>query len=113
MAVTEALPETGEEHELEPGEQAQVPGTEKRQMKLTFDVGGETPEIAILRLSGGIVLERELKKGAEIHIEVTDTLDGQVVANGYGRVTSVRFDDKLDEDGYVQKCERITGIKVS
>ena len=114
MAATEAPPEVaGEAAEPDVGEQTQVPGTESRQMKLTFDVGGDTPEVAILRLSGGVVLERELKKGAEIHIEVTDTRDGTVVANGYGRVTSVQFVDKLDDDGYVKTTERITGIKVS
>lgn len=80
--------------------------------QLTFDVGGDAPDTAILRLSGGVVLDRELEKGAEIHMQVVG-MDGEVVANGYGRVVSVQFKDTLDEHGHVASTERVHGIKLT
>lgn len=80
--------------------------------QLSFAVGGDTPDTAILRLSGGVVLHRELEKGSEVHLQVVDT-DGQVVADGYGRVISVTFKDRLNEHGQTVSTERVHGIKIT
>jgi hypothetical protein len=82
------------------------------QLALTFDVGGDVPDTAILRLSGGVVLQRQLAKGDEIHLQVVN-MDGETVADGYGRVVSVMFKDKLNEHGQTVSTERVHGIKVS
>lgn len=80
--------------------------------QLTFDVGGDVPDTAILRLSGGLVLDQELEKGAEVHVVVSG-MDGEVIGNAYGRVVSVMFKDRIGEAGEVVAVERIHGLKVS
>lgn len=82
------------------------------EVQLSFEVGGQPPDTAILRLSGGVVLQRELSKGDEIHMQVVG-MDGEIVADGYGRVVSIQFKDKLDDDGNVVSTERVHGIKIS
>lgn len=80
--------------------------------QLTFDVGGNKPDKAVLRFSGGLMLDRELAKGEELHVQVVD-MDGQVVGNAYGRIVSIAFKDKLDEHGAVTETERTHSAKVS
>lgn len=80
--------------------------------QLTFNVGGEKPDTAVLRFSGGLMLDRELAKGEELHVQVVDT-DGVVVGNAYGRVVTVAFKDKVDEHGSVTSTERVHSAKVS
>jgi hypothetical protein len=80
--------------------------------QLTFNVGGETPDKSLLRLSGAVFTHRELTKGEEIHLQVVDA-DGAIVADGYGRVLSVQFKDQYDKDGNVEATERVHGAKVS
>lgn len=81
--------------------------------QLTFEVGGEPPTSTLLRMSGGVFTHRELRKGEEVHLQVVDA-DGQIVADGYGRVIGVAFKDKLDkETGDVVETERVHSVKVS
>lgn len=80
--------------------------------QLTFDVGGDKPTESILRVAGGMYTTRELSKGEEVHIQVVDA-DGQVVADGYGRITTVAFKDKIDEHGSVTATERLQGAKIT
>jgi len=80
--------------------------------QLTFDVGGNKPDKAVLRFSGGLMLDRELTKGEELHVQVVD-MDGTVVGNAYGKIIAVTFKDKLDEDGFVTSTERVHSAKVS
>lgn len=80
--------------------------------QLTFDVGGEKPTESVIRISGGVFTSRELSKGEEIHLQVVDA-DGQVVAEGYGRVVGVAFKDRFDEHGHVTETERSHSVKVS
>lgn len=82
-----------------------------QELQLTFNVGGEKPTDTVLRMSGGVFTHRELSKGEEIHLQVVDA-DGQVVADGYGRVIGVAFKDKI-EDGVVVQTERIHSVKVT
>lgn len=80
--------------------------------QLSFDVGGNPPDVSVLRISGGAMVHRELAKGDEVHLVVAG-MDGEVVADGYGRVVAVSFKDKLDKDGVVTGTERIQTIKVT
>lgn len=80
--------------------------------QLSFDVGGSKPDTAILRMSGGVFVHRQLQKGEEVHVQVVDA-DGVVVADGYGRVVGILFKDKLDEHGVVTATERVHSVKVS
>ena len=80
--------------------------------QLTFDVGGEKPTESLLRLAGGLFTSRELAKGEEIHVSVADA-DGQVVAEGYGKVVAVSFKDRFDEHGHVTETERAHSAKVT
>ena len=89
-----------------------MPVADDQQVQLSFEVGGAKPQIAIVRLSGGAVVHRELQKGEEIHMQVVD-MDGVVVADGYGKVVQVAFKDKLDEQGTVTASERIHTVKMS
>jgi hypothetical protein len=80
--------------------------------QLTFDVGGNPPDLSILRVSGGAMLHKELAKGDEVHMIVSG-MDGEIVADGYGRVVAVAFKDKLDEHGVVTATERIQTIRIT
>lgn len=91
----------------------------EQQVQLTFDVGGDAPDTAILRLSGGVILDREVQKGTEVHLVVSG-MDGEVIGNAWwrldledGRVVSVMFKDRIGEAGEVVAVERIHGLKVS
>lgn len=79
--------------------------------QLTFDVGGNQPDKALVRFSGDAFVHRHLTKGEEVHLQVVDA-DGQVVADGYGRVVGVSFRDKL-EDGNVVETTRVHSVKFS
>ena len=81
------------------------------QQQFSFDVGGNQPDEAILRLSGAVHVHRELQKGEEVHLQVVDA-DGKPVADGYGRVTGITFKDTWDDEGDVT-TQRIHSIKVS
>lgn len=80
--------------------------------QLTFDVGGNEPDINIVRVSGGAIVQQDLEKGQEVHV-VVSTMDGELVADGFGRVVSVAFKDKVDELGSVVQTERIQTVKIS
>lgn len=80
--------------------------------QLTFDVGGDTPTSAVLRVTGSIHLHRELAKGEEAHVQVVDA-DGVCVADGYGTVVAVSFRDRRDEHGNVTETERGHTLKVA
>lgn len=79
--------------------------------QLSFEVGGKQPDQAVIRISGSVHLDKELKKGDEIHLTIGD-MDGEVVANGYGRITQVAFKDQMEE-GQVVATERIHTAKVA
>ncbi len=80
--------------------------------QLTFDVGGNPPDVSVIRISGGAMLLKELAKGDEVHMVVSG-MDGEIVANGYGHVVAVTFKDKLDEHGIVAATERIQTVKIT
>lgn len=83
----------------------------QRPVQLSFDVGGSPPDLALLRLSGAQSLERELRKGDEVHLALSDA-DGNVIASGYGRVVGVAFRDRTDHEGFVVGTERIHTVKL-
>ena len=112
MSTATATPPQDLQDDLD-GDVEGVEATKPRQAQLTFDVGGGKPETAILRLSGVVVLDRELMKSTELHIEITDTLVGDMVGNGYARIDSVEFVDRRDEHDNVSTTERIHKAKVS
>lgn len=81
------------------------------QMRFSFDVGGTEPNVASLKVSGPLNVERDLKKGEEIHVRVVDA-DGQIIADGYGNVVAVAFKDHRDKDGILVDTERIHTAKL-
>lgn len=84
--------------------------TESRQ--LSFHVGGNAPDTAIVRVSGGVIAKRDLEKGEELHMQIVD-MDGEVIADGYGRVLAVTFKDTVDEHGTVTATERVHSAKIT
>lgn len=80
--------------------------------QLTFNVGGSAPTKSRAGVSGRLFTHRELSKGEEVHLQVVDA-DGEVVADGYGRVLAVAFKDKFDADGELVETERFHSIKVT
>ncbi len=80
--------------------------------QLTFGVGGEEPTISIVRVSGGATLQQDLDKGDEVHV-IVSTMDGEIVADGYGRVVAVAFKDHYDEHGTITQTERVQTVKIS
>lgn len=82
------------------------------QQQITFTVGGNAPDKSLLTIGGRFHADRELRKGEEIHVQVVDT-DGEVVANAYGKVVKIAFDDKYDADGELVQTERVHGLKVT
>ena len=82
------------------------------QQQLSFDVGGQPPDIAILKIGGGIVMHSELEKGDEVHVQIADA-DGEVVADGYCRITQVAFKDRFDDQGNVVGSDRTHTASVS
>ncbi len=85
----------------------QIDGVRRRlrERQLSFDVGGAIPDAASLKTSGTLAVSRDLKKGEEIRVTVTDA-DGQVIAAGEGYITSVSFIDKRDKYGDIESTER-------
>lgn len=86
--------------------------TPSQQLELTFNVGGDKPSRAILSVSGRVHVHRELDKGEEVHLQVVGP-DGEIVADGYGRVVGVAFKDKFDKDGELVETERLHQVKVT
>ncbi len=79
--------------------------------QLSFEVGGEKPNVASVKVSGGLALTRELRKGETVGIRIID-VDGQILAEGDGPVTSVAFKDKRGKYGEVESTERAHTVKV-
>ena len=79
--------------------------------QLSFEVGGEEPNVASLKISGGLALGRELRKGETIGIRIIDA-DGQILAEGDGHVAAVAFKDKRNKFGVVESTERAHTAKV-
>lgn len=69
-----------------------------RPVQLSLNVGGDNPDIAVLKLSASLILHRELNKAQELHVQVV-AMDGEVVADGYGVVGAVTFTDVADKYG--------------
>jgi hypothetical protein len=92
--------------------QEEMMATATQPKQLTFNVGGEEPTISIVRVSGGATLQQDLDKGDEVHV-IVSTMDGEIVANGYGHVVAVTFKDTRDEHGTVTQTERIQTVKIS
>jgi hypothetical protein len=87
--------------------------TQTPQQQLTFDVGGESPTKALIRFSGSVFVHRELPKGEEVHLQVVGA-DGEVVADGYGRVVGVAFKDEYDaKTKELVDTVRVHSVKVS
>lgn len=79
--------------------------------QLSFEVGGEKPNVASMKVSGGLALTRELRKGETVGIRIIDA-DGQVLAEGDGPVTTISFKDKRNKYGEVGSTERAHTVKV-
>lgn len=79
--------------------------------QLTFDVGGATPDVASIKISGGFGLKRELRKGETCGIRIIDA-DGQILAEADGYVVAVQFKDKRNKYGDVESTERAHTVKV-
>lgn len=79
-------------------------------VQLTFDVGGESPTRATLKVGGSMGLDRELRKGEQLGIRIVDA-DGQLIAQADGHVSAVTFKDKRT-DGYVESTERAHTVTV-
>lgn len=78
--------------------------SEERQLSFTFNVGGHTPDLAKVGFSGKAELERELRKGEELVLNVIDA-NGELVVSAHGVVTAIAFVDKETEDGTVTTRE--------
>ncbi len=83
------------------------------QQQLTFDVGGESPTSAVLRMAGAIHLHRELSKGEECHVQIVTVAEGEVVGDAYGPVVAISFKDRRDEHGEISETERGHTLKVA
>ena len=80
-------------------------------VQLTFDVGGASPDVASIKISGGFSVTREMKKGETVGIRLIDA-DGQIIAEGDGAVSGVAFKDKRNKYGDVESTERAHTVKV-
>jgi hypothetical protein len=71
-----------------------------RPTQLSFEVGGDhaLPEAATFRVSGALAAGRELQKGEDVRLVLTDA-DGQVVAAGEGYVRGIAFHEHRPKDG--------------
>lgn len=81
------------------------------QEQLSFDVGGAEPDTGVVRIGGGLMVNSDLVKGAEVHV-VLSGMDGEVISNGYGHVVAVAFKD-VYKDGDIVGTERIHTVKIS
>lgn len=78
--------------------------------QLSFDVGGARPNVASLKISGGLSIGRELKKGERVGIRIIG-MDGELLAESDGTVTGISFKDKRNKHGDVESTERAHTIK--
>ena len=80
--------------------------------RFTLDVGGDVGLglIGTVRVSGALAAEKELPKGAEVRVVVTDA-DGELVATSLGRVRSIAFKRHEEKHGG-HWTERLHGIKL-
>lgn len=85
---------------------------DREMTQLSFDVGGEKPNLASVKVSGGFGLSRELRKGETVGIRIIDA-DGQVLAEADGPVTAITFKDKRNKYGEVESTERGHTVKVN
>ncbi len=79
--------------------------------QLSFNVGGEVPDVGTLKVSGQLHVHRDLEKGTAVHLQIVDD-DGQVVADGYGRCSAVTFKERMEE-GSVVGTERAHTVKLT
>jgi predicted regulator of Ras-like GTPase activity (Roadblock/LC7/MglB family) len=84
---------------------------EREVTQLSFDVGGAEPNIASIKVSGGMATGRQLRKGETIQV-VVSSADGEVLAQGIGPVTSIAFKDKRNKYGDVESTERAHTVKI-
>lgn len=77
--------------------------------QLSFEVGA-SPNVASLKISGGLALGRELRKGETVGIRIIDA-DGQILAEADGYVTAIAFKDKRNKYGDVESTERAHTVK--
>ncbi len=80
--------------------------------QLSFEVGGDPPDFASIKITGGLALAREMHKGETVGIRIIDA-DGQILAEGDGPVTAVTFKDKRNKFGGVESTERAHTVKVA
>lgn len=83
---------------------------EHEMTQLSFEVGGAKPNLASLKISGGMGLARELRKGEQVGIRILG-MDGEVLAESDGHVTSIAFKDKRNKYGDVESTERSHTIR--
>ena len=81
-------------------------------VQLSFDVGGATPDVASIKVSGGFGLAREMRKGETVGVRIIDA-DGQILADADGYVVAVQFKDKRNKYGDVESTERSHTVKVN
>lgn len=86
-------------------------GMVQQQEQLSFDVGGQIPDVGVLKVGGQLMVGTDVSKGTEVHIVVSG-MDGEVIANGYGHVVGVAFKD-VYKDGDIVGTERIHAVKVT
>jgi hypothetical protein len=82
---------------------------EPERRQLTFEVGGNEPSSASLRVGGGMLLSRELEKGDMVGIRIISA-DGEMLAEADGRVTGVAFIDHLDQYDEVVPRAALCGV---
>lgn len=83
---------------------------EHEMTQLSFDVGGASPNVASLKISGGLGLSRELRKGEMVGIRIISA-DGVILAESDGYVTGVSFKDKRNKYGEVESTEPAHTVK--
>jgi hypothetical protein len=79
--------------------------------QLSFNVGGSAPNLASLKISGGMGLPHELRKGDPTMLVISGP-DGEVLAQADGVVTTVAFKDKRNKFGEVESTERAHTVRL-
>ncbi|HEY7621700.1 MAG TPA: hypothetical protein VH834_18110 [Solirubrobacteraceae bacterium] len=85
---------------------------EHEEIQLTLDVGGDEPEGASFRMTGGMRLAEELRMGTPLAVRVIGA-DGELLAEGDGEVTSVSFRRHPETTARPAWTERIHGVTLS
>ena len=86
---------------------------DERPVQLSFDVGGASPDVATIRISGGFGLSRELRKGEIVGVRLISE-DGEILAEADGPVVGIAFKDKINKKhGFVESTERAHTVKVN